>query len=92
MCTLRIHLRVYGRVQGVGFRYACYREANALGLRGWVRNRSDESVEIVAEGDASAVQAFREWCDQGPAYADVDRVDVDEEPAAGDLGSFDIRD
>ena len=88
----RIHLQIFGRVQGVGFRYSCYRKARALKLTGWVRNREDNSVEVVAEGPADAVDALAAWCRQGPVFARVERVAQRDEPARGDLLSFEIRD
>lgn len=75
---------VRGRVQGVGFRASCARRAVALGLAGWVRNRSDGAVEAVFEGDAEAVSAMLSWCAAGPPLADVRDVDVVPEDAAGD--------
>lgn len=90
--TNRLHLRVYGRVQGVGFRCACYSQARALGLVGWVRNLPDDSVEIVAEGPSAALDAFRIWCSKGPIFARVDRVVNTPEPPLGTYRSFEIQD
>ena len=64
----RVHLVVRGRVQGVYYRYAAAEEANRLGLRGWVRNRQDGSVEAVAEGPEAEVQVFVNWCRRGPTW------------------------
>lgn len=89
--TKRLHLRVSGRVQGVGFRYACFREAAALGLNGWVRNLPDDSVEIVAEGSDAALDTLCAWCRQGPPFARVQQVSITPEPATGELCSFEIR-
>lgn len=66
---------VTGRVQGVGFRVSCAREAKRLGLCGGVRNQADGSVEVVAEGDDDAVEALIMWCQSGPMYAKVQSVD-----------------
>lgn len=88
----RLHLQVSGRVQGVGFRYACCREACSLGLTGWVRNQPDDSVEIVAEGPEKALEAFSVWCHHGPPFARVTRVVSAPEPAAGEFRSFEIID
>lgn len=74
---------VRGRVQGVGFRASCAHRAEALGVAGWVRNRSDGSVEAVFEGSRPAVEAMVAWCREGPAFAWVAEVDVTEEPATG---------
>jgi len=66
---------VTGRVQGVGFRVSCAREAKRLGLGGSVRNLADGSVEVLAEGDEAAVEAMTTWCHSGPMYARVSSVD-----------------
>ena len=77
-----VRLRVRGLVQGVGFRWSLCREAQGLGLRGWVRNRSDGSVEALAAGPAPAVQVLIDWARAGPPAARVERVDVQEADAA----------
>jgi acylphosphatase len=75
---------VRGRVQGVGFRASCAHRAEALGLGGWVRNRSDGSVEAVFEGPVAAVDAMVAWCREGPAMAKVTAVEVADEPVTGE--------
>ena len=78
------HLRIHGRVQGVGFRYSMLREAKRLGLSGWVRNRRDGSVEALVQGKADIVAAMVAWSKQGPPDAQVTEVSVanaDGEPA-----------
>lgn len=72
-----LRLRIRGRVQGVGFRAWTVRQARTLGLRGWVRNRADDSVEVVAAGPSEALDAFVATCRMGPRGARVDSVDVD---------------
>jgi acylphosphatase len=69
------HLRIAGRVQGVGFRDALHRQAVARGLAGWVRNRRDGTVEAVLQGEAAAVDAVLAWTRRGPPAARVDRVE-----------------
>jgi acylphosphatase len=71
-------------VQGVGYRAACARRARAVGVHGWVRNRTDGSVEAVFEGSPTAVDAVVAWCRQGPAYAHVDRLRVEHEEPIGE--------
>ena len=78
------HLRIHGRVQGVGFRYSVLREAKRLGLSGWVRNRRDGSVEALVQGKAEVVAAMVAWAKHGPPGAQVTEVSVanaDGEPA-----------
>jgi len=71
-----IHAIVHGRVQGVNFRHYTAREAGRLGLRGWVRNLPDGTVELTAEGDPSALDLFMTWLHHGPPAARVDKVDA----------------
>jgi acylphosphatase len=72
-------LRIEGRVQGVFFRDWTVETARRLGLSGWVRNRRDGSVEVLAIGDEAAVERLIAACHEGPPHARVDRVGV--EPA-----------
>ena len=83
---------MFGRVQGVGYRFNCCRQACSLGLTGWVRNLPDDSVEIVAEGPPAALNAFVAWCREGPTYADVEHVAETPEPATGEFPVFEIKD
>lgn len=71
-------LRIYGLVQGVFFRAWSAEQARALGLRGWVRNRRDESVEMLVHGEETAVERMIGLARQGPPAARVERIDVDE--------------
>jgi acylphosphatase len=87
----RVRLVVSGRVQGVGFRYSAAEAARQIGVAGWVRNLPDGSVEIVAQGSASAVARMTAWAWRGPRYASVDGVHVDDLPALGGLEGFEIR-
>jgi acylphosphatase len=80
MTTTARRIRVHGKVQGVFYRGWTVDEARALGLDGWVRNRLDGSVEIVAVGSAEAVDTLDARCHEGPPAARVDRVDVEETP------------
>jgi acylphosphatase len=70
-------LRIFGRVQGVFFRNWAVGEARALGLTGWIRNRTDGSVEALAFGEAAAVEAFIAKCREGPPAAIVERIDME---------------
>lgn len=68
------HLRITGRVQGVGYRYALRSEAQANGINGWVRNRRDGTVEAVVQGDLQAVEKLLAWAKRGPPAARVTQV------------------
>jgi acylphosphatase len=68
---------VRGVVQGVGFRFFAERTARALGVRGWVRNLPDGSVETVAEGDEAAVAQYLARLERGPSGARVDGVEIE---------------
>ena len=72
------HLRISGRVQGVGFRYSMADEAERLSVTGWVRNRRDGTVEAVVDGAPDAVEAIVAWARQGPRGAQVADVEVNE--------------
>jgi len=79
--TTRARVRLVGRVQGVGFRYAVQERARSLGLAGWVRNERDGSVVAVFEGPDDPVDSLVRWCRSGPPSADVvDVTEVREEP------------
>ena len=80
---------VRGRVQGVGFRFFAERNARELGVRGWVRNLPDGSVESVAEGDEAAVAAYVARLEQGPAGSRVNGVAVDAVSPRG-FSSFEV--
>ncbi|WP_028105023.1 acylphosphatase [Pseudoduganella violaceinigra] len=85
-------LMIEGLVQGVGYRYAFAERATALGLAGWVRNRSNGAVEASIHGPADAEQAIIDWSHRGPGAARVSRVLVQEETEpAPSAATFDIR-
>ena len=73
----RLRVRVNGRVQGVGFRFATYREAEVLELAGWVRNLYDGRVEAEFEGPRVRLEEMLDWCRKGPPFARVDQVEVE---------------
>jgi len=90
MAQKRIHLMIRGRVQGVYFRQSSVREARRLGLTGWVKNRPDGSVEVVAEGEEDQVKDFLGWAQHGPSTARVDKVDTRWRSYTGEFASFEI--
>ncbi|MGD8388595.1 MAG: acylphosphatase [Desulfobacteraceae bacterium] len=90
MSNIRVHLIIEGRVQGVWFRESARRQALSLGVNGWVRNRPDGTVEAVAEGPDSPVQAFVSWCHSGPPASRVDQVRKTPEDYRGELETFDV--
>lgn len=65
---------VYGDVQGVGFRYFTWQQANKIGVTGFVRNLADGSVEVVAAGTEAKIQALHSWLQHGPRTATVQQV------------------
>lgn len=85
-----LNIEVYGRVQGVGFRYHTHEQAQRWGIKGFVRNRLDGSVYIEAEGAESSLNDFVAWCHQGPAFASVRQVLAQEEQWQG-YSIFEIR-
>lgn len=87
----RVRFVVTGRVQGVAFRACTQREATRLGAAGFVRNRTDGAVEGEAEGAADVIDALLQWLAGGPAWARVDRLDVDELGATASDTAFEIR-
>jgi acylphosphatase len=83
---------VSGRVQGVGFRHACYVEARRLGLWGWVRNSPAGDVELWVEGPSEeALDAMLAWLHRGPPYAQVNEVRCDRVQPSGTYREFSIK-
>jgi len=81
--TVRAHLFIAGRVQGVGFRAKAEMQASTLGLNGWVANLPDGRVELIAEGERALVEQLVDWARSGPARASVTDVQLQwEAPAA----------
>ena len=90
MKTERLELRVFGRVQGVAFRWYAREKARELGLTGWVRNRPDGSVRLVAEGDRAGLEALETWTRRGPDRARVERIETDWQDPTGSMEDFRI--
>ncbi|MBI5931018.1 MAG: acylphosphatase [Chloroflexi bacterium] len=87
----QLHAVVCGRVQGVSFRYYTEQRANELGLVGWVRNRGDGSVEVVAEGSPEQLRIFEEFLNHGPTSARVEGVEKEYWSATGEFTRFRIK-
>jgi acylphosphatase len=81
-----VRLRITGRVQGVGYRMWAERTAAPLAINGWVRNRSDGTVELLATGDDDIVAALIEACRQGPRAAMVTDVAIEDAEDDGSVG------
>lgn len=87
----RLDAIIYGRVQGVSFRYYTQREARRLGLTGWVTNLPDGTVRAIAEGPDTAVRQFTAFLNQGPPAARVEHVKADWLPATNEFQNFSIK-
>lgn len=86
-----VHIIVHGIVQGVGFRYFVWRRARAYGIHGWVRNRPDGTVEILAQGEEGMLNEFIKDVKIGPPAAHITRVDIQESSPDFSLNDFEIR-
>ena len=89
--TRRIRLIIRGRVQGVWYRGSAQEVAGELGLTGWVRNLSDGSVELVAEGESSALESLKVWCREGPLLARVYDIFEEQLTPCGEPATFEVR-
>lgn len=87
----RLHALIRGRVQGVFFRASVVERARAADVVGWVRNRFDGAVEVVAEGPDEALRSLRDYCRKGPPGAHVRELELIDEPETGEFDAFDVR-
>ena len=87
----QLYAKVMGRVQGVGYRFFVVETAQRLGVCGWVRNRWDESVEVLAEGEREKLEKLLSALHTGPRMAHVIQVQYDWVPASGAFHSFQAR-
>lgn len=90
MEKVRAHLIIKGRVQGVYFRQHTQETAFNLGVKGWVRNSRDGSVEAVFEGEKEKVEQIIQWCHRGPSEARVINVQVVWEEFSGEFKDFSV--
>lgn len=88
----RVLIIISGRVQGVCFRATTCDKANALGVCGYVKNLTDGRLEIVAEGEETALAQFIDWCHKGPPIAEVEDVRLSEQDVnPGEYSRFAIQ-
>ena len=86
----RVHIKIYGKVQGVFFRAAAKEKAFEHCVFGWAKNLSDGSLHIMAEGDFSDVKKFINWCRRGPLPAKVDKIEFKFCPDLENFEDFEI--
>jgi len=87
---IRYLVRIYGIVQGVGFRYFALKKANLLGIKGFVKNLPDGSVFVDCEGDEENLKIFLEYLKEGPSFSRVEKIELKEETPKG-YSSFVIK-
>ena len=87
----RIHLIAHGDVQGVFYRDNTQKKASELGLKGYVKNLPDGTVEAVAEGPEDKLNELINFCKNNPGSSNVDKVDVKEEKATNEFRDFEVR-
>jgi acylphosphatase len=87
----RVHIKVMGRVQGVFYRVNTQEQASRLGIKGWVMNMPDRSVEIDAEGSKEGLEELIAWARHGPSYARVDKITVSWKEKLENYKSFTIK-
>ncbi len=88
---IKAHVIVSGKVQGVFFRAETKRAAERFDVFGWVRNKSDGTVEALFEGDRERVESMVNWCKGGPPHAKVKSLDVEWDDSSDEFKSFEIR-
>lgn len=88
---VRAHAIIKGRVQGVFFRMETREAAERRGVTGWVRNKSDGTVEAVFEGEKDSVDSVVQWCKDGPAAAKVEDVELNWQTYDGEFTGFSVR-
>ena len=88
---LELYLKIFGDVIGVNFRYYAKLKADDLGITGWVKNLSDGSVQIVAQGEKTNLEKFLKWARQGPNAARVDKVEIGWAKSEKKFAEFEIR-
>lgn len=87
----RVHLFIFGRVQGVFFRSTMRQKTKTFGVKGFCQNLSDGRVEAVIEGEEEKVNKLIDWAKRGPFFARVDKVEIKKEDYIGEFKEFEIR-
>ncbi|MDX1582533.1 MAG: acylphosphatase [Thermoanaerobaculia bacterium] len=90
MKELRV-LKIHGKVQGVGYRFFATRVARRLGLKGWIRNLRDGTVDAAVEGESDSIDEWIEEIREGPRYAEVTKIDQESKAYQGKFGEFDVK-
>ena len=85
------HITIHGKVQGVGYRFFATRVARRLGLKGWIQNNRDGTVEAMVEGEKASIDEWVEEIREGPRYAEVTKIDAEVKDFSGRLGDFDVK-
>jgi acylphosphatase len=85
------HIRIHGKVQGVGYRFFATRVARRLGLKGWIQNNRDGIVEAAVEGEKDVIDEWIEELKEGPRYAEVTKIDQETKEFSGKLPDFDVK-
>ena len=85
------HIRISGKVQGVGYRFFATRVARRLGLKGWIQNNRDGTVDAMVEGEQSVIDEWIEELKEGPRYAEVTKIDQETKEFSGRLPDFDVK-
>jgi acylphosphatase len=85
------HIRIHGKVQGVGYRFFATRVARRLGLKGWIQNNRDSCVEALVEGEKEAIDDWLNELREGPRYAEVTKIEQETKEFSGKLPDFDVK-
>lgn len=88
---ITLHMKVHGKVQGVGFRFYTQRQANHLGVKGWVKNEADGTVEIVAQAEQATMEKFAAAIKKGSPASKVSHVDIKEVRGTKGYHSFRVK-
>ena len=82
---------IYGEVQGVGFRSQVRQQARLIGIKGWVVNKPDGTVEVLSEGEETKLQEFIRWCSRGPLGTTITKVDTDWQDYKAEFTDFTVK-